>query len=392
MPVLSRRIQQIVPAGKDGWELHFEALARKQAGGEIVMMTAGDHDFDTPSQTVEACMAALREGHHHYIQLGGLPRLRQVMATVSSRVTGVSTSADEVIVTPGGQGALYAAAQATLDPGSRAIVIAPYYATYPGTIRAAGAEVDVVEASAENGFQPKRGDIEAAIGPHTRAIFVNSPNNPTGAIYSAETLDMLAALCREHDLWLISDEVYWSMTDGRHRSPRSRAGMKERTLVVNSMSKSHGMTGWRIGWLTGPETLIRTLVGLNLVSTYGLPDFTSRAAIVALEGDVGVAEIAERYRSRRELVTDQLRRSEHLRIRGSEGAMYVMLDIGSVERDCEAFAWRLLEEENVAVMPGVSFGEAARSHIRITLAQPEAVLRRGVETLIAFAARYQAQR
>src|SRR6185369_4975893 len=161
---------------------------------------------------------------------------------------GVQTSANEVIATPGGQSALYAAVQATLDPGDHAVVVAPYYATYPGTFRAAGADFTVVEAAAADGFQPRVEAIEAALTPRSKAILINTPNNPTGAVYTPASLEGIAALCRRRDLWLFSDEVYWTLGGGEHHSPRALPGMAERTLVINSMSKSHGMTGWRIGW------------------------------------------------------------------------------------------------------------------------------------------------
>ncbi|WP_187971298.1 pyridoxal phosphate-dependent aminotransferase [Aquibium microcysteis] len=387
MPRHSARIGGITPSGKDGWEVHFAAMARKQAGEDIMMLSVGDHDFDTPRETVEACKAALDAGFHHYTQLPGLPALRTAMARISTRCTGVATTAAEVIATPGGQLALYAAVQGTLDPGDHAIVVAPYYATYPGTFRAAGAAFTIVEAKAENGFQPLAADIEAALRDDTKAILINTPNNPTGAVYSRATLEGIADLCRRRDLWLISDEVYWSLpADGGHLSPRSLPGMAGRTLVVNSMSKSHGMTGWRIGWLTGPADMIALLVNLNLVSTYGLNDFASRAAIEALENDWGVAEIAALYHRRREAFLDHVRGLNGIRVRGSEGGMYVMLDVSAIEPDCEAFAWAFLEAEKVAVMPGSSFGEAARGHIRISLCQPEPVLADAAARLRRFAA------
>jgi arginine:pyruvate transaminase len=385
MPRASSRITGIVPSGKDGWEVHFAAMTRKQAGKDILMLSVGDHDFDTPSQTVEACVAALRSGHHHYIQLPGLPRLREAMARLSTECTKVPTSSNEVIVTVGGQGALFAAFQAILDPGAHAIIVSPYYATYPGTIRAAGATFTEVEACAERGFEPDIAAMSAAITPATRAILINSPNNPTGAVYSRETMEAIADICRRHDLWLVSDEVYWTIRGtAEHVSPRSLPGMKERTLVVNSLSKSHGMTGWRIGWLTGPAEIIRLLVSLNLVSTYGLPDFISRAAIEAIEKGHGAEEIAARYMHRRQVFLDAIHGINGVTVRGSEGGMYVMLDISAVEPDCEAFAWNLLEAENVAVMPGSSFGEAARGHIRISLTQDDAVLKEAARRLQRF--------
>jgi arginine:pyruvate transaminase len=273
-------------------------------------------------------------------------------------------------------------------------VVAPYYATYPGTFRAAGADFTVVEACAEDGFQPDADAVLKAVGPKTRAILINTPNNPTGAVYSRETLEGIAEICRAHDLWLFSDEVYWTLTGGsrRHLSPRALPGMKERTLVINSLSKSHGMTGWRIGWLTGPADLIRLIVSLNLVSTYGLNDFVSRAAIKALENRYGVEDIAARYASRRGTFLEAMRGLNDVTVRGSEGGMYVMLDIRAIDPDCERFAWGLLEAEKVAVMPGSSFGEAAEGHVRISLCQPDDLLKEAANRLRRFISAYPARR
>ena len=389
MPKPSSRISGITPSGKDGWEVHFAAWQRLEAGEDIIMLSVGDHDFHTPSETVEAGVAALRAGHHHYTQLPGIPALREAMARISTRCTGVETSPDQVIATPGGQASLYAAVQGVLDPGDHAIVVAPYYATYPGTFRAAGADFTVVETRATDGFQPDARAIEAAVRPNTRAMLINTPNNPTGAVYSRKSLEGIADICRRHDLWLLSDEVYWTLGDSEHLSPRTLPGMDERTLVINSMSKSHGMTGWRLGWLTGPQELITLLISLNLVTTYGLTDFVSRAAIEALNNDYGVEQIATLYASRRKLFLDAVRGMNNVTVRGSEGGMYAMLDVSAVEPDDEKFAWAFLDGENVGVMPGSSFGDAAAGHIRISLCQPEPILLEAAERLRRFVSTYR---
>ncbi|RUU61214.1 pyridoxal phosphate-dependent aminotransferase [Mesorhizobium sp. M2C.T.Ca.TU.002.02.1.1] len=389
MPKPSKRITAIVPSGKDGWEVHFAAWNRKQAGEDIIVLSVGDHDFDTPSETIEACVTAVRESNHHYTPLPGLPRLREAMAAASTACTGILTEPDEVIATAGGQGALYAAVQGVLDPGDHAIVVAPYYATYPNTFSAAGASFTVVETPAEDGFQPRADMIRAALKPNTRAILINTPNNPTGAVYSRERLEELAGICKQHDLWLLSDEVYWTLGGGEHISPRSLPGMAERTLVINSMSKSHGMTGWRMGWLTGPKTMIALMIDLNLVTTYGLPAFISIACAEALENHYGVKDIAERYAARRKIFLDAIRGANEVTVRGSEGGMYVMLDISAVEPDDEKFAWALLDKEKVGVMPGSSFGEAAAGHIRISLCQPEPILKEAALRVRRFASNYR---
>jgi arginine:pyruvate transaminase len=391
MPRISSRVSGIVPSGKDGWEVHFAAWQRKDAGEPIIMLSVGDHDFHTPAETVEAGIRALRAGHHHYTQLPGIPRLRAAMARLSEQCTGVATGPEQILAMPGGQSALYAAAQGTLDPGDHAILISPYYATYPGTFRSAGADFTVVEAHAEDGFQPDPAAIEKAVRPNTRCLLINTPNNPTGAVYTREALDAVADICRRHDLWLLSDEVYWTISGGEHVSPRSLAGMDERTLVINSMSKSHGMTGWRIGWLTGPEPIITRLINLTLVNTYGLTDFVSHAAAEAMENGYGVEEIAARYAARRHVVLDALRGANDIVVRGSEGGMYVMLDVRAVEADCEKFAWGLLDAEQVAVMPGSSFGDAAAGHIRVSLCQPDDVLREAMHRVKRFASSYRSK-
>ena len=391
MPTPSNRLSGIVPAGKSGWEVHFAAWKRKEAGEPVIMLSVGDHDFDTPNETVEACVTAVRSGYHHYTQLPGIPRMREAMARASTRCTGVETNADQIIATPGGQLALYAAVQGTLDRGDHAVVVAPYYATYPGTFRAAEAEFTVVEAEARDGFQPRAEAIEAALKPNTKAILINTPNNPTGAVYSRESLEAIAELCVRRDLWLLSDEVYWTLAGGHHVSPRSLPGMAERTLVINSMSKSHGMTGWRIGWLTGPEDMITLLTSLNLVTTYGLTDFVSRAATEALENDYGVKQIADTYNGRRKVFLDAIRGLNDITVRGSEGGMYVMLDISAIERDDEKFAWAFLDAEKVGVMPGSSFGDAAAGHIRISLCQPDKMLLEAATRLRRFASSYRSK-
>lgn len=389
MPKPSARISGIEPSGKDGWEVHIAALRRKHAGEPIIMLSVGDHDFDTPDETVEACVTAVRGGHHHYTQLSGYQPMRVAMAKISTRCSGVETQVDEVIATPGGQAALFAAVQAVLDPGDHAIVVAPYYATYPGTFRAVGATFTVVETRAETGFQPDARAIEAAVQQNTRAILINTPNNPTGAIYSRQSLEAIAEICHKNDLWLLSDEVYWTLGEGEHVSPRALPGMSERTLIINSMSKSHGMTGWRIGWLTGPKSVVDLLINLNLVSTYGLPDFISHAAVAALDNAYGVKEIAERYAGRRAVLLDAVRGMNEVVVRGSEGGMYVMLDISALEPDDEQFAFALLDAEKIAVMPGSSFGHAAAGHIRISLCQAEDVLLEAATRLRRFVSGYR---
>ncbi|GIL00868.1 MAG: aminotransferase [Alphaproteobacteria bacterium] len=386
MPQMSKRLVSVTPAGRTGWEVHFLAEARRAAGADVIMCSIGDHDFPTPEPSVEACVAAVRAGHHHYTGLAGRSDLLAAMARASQRSTGVATTVDNVIATVGGQGALFAAVQAASDPGDHAIVVGPYYATYPGTFSLSGVDHTVVEARAEDDFQPERAALEAALRPGTRLILINSPNNPTGAVYARQTLEAIAAFCRDNDLWLVSDEVYWTHTGaaGRHLSPLALPDMEERTLVVNSVSKSHAMTGWRVGWLRGPAPVIRRLAGFNLVVTYGIGDFVSRAVAEALDNDWGVAEVTATYERRRAMMIEALAQLDGVVVRGSCGGIYVMLDVRAIEADGERFALQLLEAENVAVMPGESFGRAATGHVRISLCQPDPVLAEAAARIARF--------
>ena len=388
MPNASSRISQISKSNLEGWEVFFEAFRRQQAGEDIYMVCIGDHDFPTPHDTVEECKIALDKGYHNYSEIQGQPALLEAMAKVSTEACGVPVSTDEIVGMQGGQGGLYAALQAAINPGDHVIIISPYYVTYPNSVRAAGGTYTLVDALSENGFQPKPEDIERAITQDTRALMINSPNNPTCAIYSRETLQAIADLCIRHDLWLISDEVYWTLSNGNHISPRAMDGMADRTLVVQSMSKSHAMTGWRMGWLIAPKQMAYYLTQHNLVATYGLIDFISKAATVALNERIGVDRISETYRQRGEVFIEELQGANDLKVLNEPGGMYFMIDIRAITEDAEKFAFDLLDQKRVAIMPGNSFGPSAAGHVRISLCQPENRLREAAKRIREFASSY----
>ncbi|MEO0329283.1 MAG: aminotransferase class I/II-fold pyridoxal phosphate-dependent enzyme [Pseudomonadota bacterium] len=388
MPAASERIQQISESDLEGWEVYVEAKSRIRCGEEIIMLAIGDHDFDTPSQSVAACKTALDDGRHNYTAIQGEPGLLEAIAKVSTAASGVDVTTNQVVAVPGGQAGLYAAMQAVLNPGDHVIVISPHYVTYPGTIRSAGGEFTLVEALPENGFQPTADAISNAIQENTKAVLINSPNNPTGTIYSKETLDKLAQVCIDKDLWLISDEVYWALSMGNHVSPLSLPQMRQRTIVVQSMSKSHGMTGWRIGWLIAPEEMIYYLTQHNLVSNYGMCDFISTAAVAALNGEFGVTEIADRYQQRGEVFRSAIADATDLIPISPSGGMYIMLDVRSIAPNTEKFAFDLLSEKKIAVMPGESFGPSTAGHIRISLCQSKTKLREAATRLSEFSSNY----
>lgn len=389
----SQRIQRITGGGSDGWDLFYRAKDLIRQGVEVIELTIGEHDVKTDPAILDAMHQAARAGHTGYASIPGIPELRQAVAERTERITGVPTRAENVIVTPGGQAALFAAHQFVGDPGERALYIDPYYATYPGTIRAAGLEPVAVTARAEAGFEPLEEDLDdAARG--ARSVLVNSPNNPTGVIYSERTLRGLGRVAEAHDLWVISDEVYDSQVwEGRHLSPRAVPGMAERTLVVGSLSKSHAMTGSRLGWVLGPAEAIEWLWDLSTVSNYGIPGFIQDAGVFALaQGPDYEARIAEPFRRRREITQRLLAGQNVVRAAPQRGAMYAMLDVRATGLTGEDFAQRLLDEERIAVMPGESFGAAAGGHVRVAMTVADERYEDALRRVLGLAGRLAAER
>lgn len=381
---LSNRIAGILGQGSDGWGVFYKARQMKAAGQDVVELTVGQHDTPTDPMILEAMYSAAKQGHVGYTEMPGLPALRDLVAKRVQSMTGVPTKRENVLITAGGQFALFAANMATLNPGDKALYIDPYYATYPSTIRAASGIPLAIKAHAENGFQPQASDFQNDIS-DAKSLLINSPNNPTGVVYSAKTMNDLAGLCIENDLWMISDEVYDTQVwEGEHITPRALPDMAERTLVVGSLSKSHAMTGSRLGWLVGPENVIDQLQHLATSSTYGLPGFIQQAAMAALNAGKDFEDkIAEPFRRRRDLALGLVEQSNAVSAVPAQGAMYLMLDIRATGMTGEDFANELLDKHMIAVMPGESFGAAAAGHLRVALTIDDDRLEQALKTLIA---------
>lgn len=384
-PTPSARVTGLT-GGSDGWEIFLKARGMIAAGEPVIELTIGEHDIRTDPVILGAMDASARGGHTGYASIPGVPALREAIAHRVSARTGVATTPGNILVTAGGQAALFAAHMGACDPGDRALFIDPYYATYPGTIRAAGAIPVPVPTRSRDGFQPEADEI-AARAEDTRSLLINSPNNPTGGIYSAETLNGIARVVKDHGLWLISDEVYDTQVwDGSHVSPRCLVDMQERTLVIGSMSKSHAMTGSRIGWIVGPEGMIGKLIDLSTTTNYGVAGFVQDAALFALSRGAGFEEkIAEPFRRRRDLARKILANRPGISLLPASAAMYVMLDIRATGLSGFDFADRLLEARKIAVMPGESFGASAAGHLRVALTVDDERLEEALATLAEFA-------
>ena len=380
-------VDRISGRGAGAWRIHMEAARRRDAGQDVIFLTVGDPDQAPPGPIIESTIDALRRHRTGYSSMIGFPRVREAIAARVQRRTGRPCTADNVAVTPGAQGGVFCALQCLAGPGDEVIVPEPIYSTYEAVVGASGARLVTVPLGADRGFHPDLDAIASAVTAHTRVIWINSPHNPTGVVFTAEEIAGIAKLCRRRDLWLLSDEVYEDLAFVRpHVSPWSLPGMAERTVVVSSLSKSHAMPGFRFGWIIGPAALSGHLFNLLLCMTYGSPAFIQDGVLPALEHDLPeVAALREAYRNRAGLLSGILAETPNCRVTRPEGGMFVLLDIRGTGLGSEDFASALLEQENVAVLPCDGFGPSAVGHLRISLTAPEPRLVEAGRRIVRFA-------
>jgi aspartate aminotransferase len=363
------------------------------ADPEAIRLEVGEPDTTTPAHVIDAAAADAHAGHTGYTSSPGSAELRAALAGKVSRVNGLPATADRVVVTHGAMNAITIALQGLLGPGDELLLPDPEFPNWRMAAMVAGAEVGAYPARHEDGFVPRLADIAAAITPATRAILVNSPNNPTGAVYPAELLEQIVVLARRHDLWVISDECYESITFGvEHVSP-ARFDTDGRVLTVYSFSKTHAMTGWRLGYLVTPTAVLADQLAQVAEATIACPSVVSqRAGLAALLGPQDhVARAVASYRVRRDEAVAELEASG-LRCARPDGAFYLMVDVSDLFPDAQELTVRLLREEHVAMAPGEAFGPGAAGWVRISLASDPEDLRAGVSRLISLLARERAAR
>lgn len=379
-------VRRLANAGARAWEVHERALRYRRQGRDIVLLSIGDPDFATPAAIAEALIARLRAGDTHYGAIDGSDELKAAIAAFQARHGGGAAGPENISVTLGAQGALYGALMCIAQAGDEVIVPQPAYATYDSVVQASGARPVAVALRPERGFHLDGGDLKAAVTPRTRAILFNTPHNPSGAVATRGELEALAQLCRQRDLWLICDEVYGrTLFDGRrHLSPRTLPGMAERSVVIDSLSKSHAMTGWRIGWTVAPAAFTRYMYRLGLALHYGPPTFVQAAALVAFSGTFPEVEaMRARYQARRDLVCAALAGRGGIRVLVPQGGCFTLVDVRGNGLTSQEFAERLLDEAGVAVMAGEGFGAAG--FVRLSLTAPEDDLARATARIARFA-------
>ncbi len=367
-----------------------DAVRRLRAQGiEVVDLGGGDPDFATPAHIVEAAVAAMQRGDTHYVESTGVPALRAAIAAKLRRENRLEVKAEEILVTPGGKAALFAAIQALVEPGVDVLVPEPAWVSYRPMVEAAGGGYRPVPLDADAGFALTRAALEAALTPATRLLIINSPCNPTGRVLRAEELEAVAAFARERDVIVLSDEIYEHLVydSHQHRSLASLPGLAERTLTVNGFSKAWAMTGWRLGYLAGPAAL---LAGPKLLHGHMVTcaaSFAQAGALAALEGSLEpVRTMVARWDQRRRTLVEGLNTIPGLRCALPEGAFYAWVDIRGSGLDSITFARQLIEQARVAVTPGEAFGEAGAGHVRLSYATSDSALEFAVTRLGAFMA------
>ena len=368
-----------------GTETAFEVLARAKqleaAGRDVIHLEIGEPDFDTPKNIVEAAKRALDEGYTHYGPSAGLPEFRALIAETVSRFRGVSYGPEHVVVTPGGKPILFYVMMAVLDPGDEALYPNPGFPIYESMIQYLGAKAVPLALRQENAFRLDLDEFRDKVGPKTRLVILNSPQNPTGGILPREDVRAIAGILREHpDVWVLSDEIYSRLVfEGEHASIAAEEGMRERTVILDGFSKTYAMTGWRLGYGVMPVELAEWVARIETNCNSCTATFVQRAGMEALSGPQDApGAFCEEFRERRDVIVEGLNALEGIDCLLPPGAFYVFPDVRGLGRPTREIARMLLEEHGVAALSGTAFGVLGDGHLRFSCANSVANIDRAL--------------
>ncbi|HEX3398202.1 MAG TPA: pyridoxal phosphate-dependent aminotransferase [Steroidobacteraceae bacterium] len=356
------------------WTIHYEAREAQLRGEDVIVLSIGDPELETPAPVLERAIESLRGGDIRYTPAAGRHALRQAIAQTHQRRTGQAVSAENVVFLSGAQNALFAASMCVAGAGDEVLALEPLYPSYPGTIRASGAHLVRVPAPAAAGFRPDLAAFAAAITPRTRAVFFATPNNPSGVILSEADLAVIGDLARRHSLWIVADEVYAGLAPGG-RVPGLASRLPEQVVTISSLSKSHSLPGLRAGWMVGPKELAKHAESLSMCMLFGLPGFIQEAALTALKGSTAPElRIRELCTARRELVVQGLEGVPGIRLSVPDAGMFTLIDVRETGLSGYDFMNGLYKSERVSVLDGGAFGEATRGFVRLCFATDETTL------------------
>lgn len=369
---------------KQGTSLLYQLIGEARTYDDVIIMGRGDPDFDTPEHIVAAAKEAMIHHHADYAPPPGLLALRQAIAERVKRVNGIDADPQtEVVVTNGGQEALFLMVLAVIAPGDEMIVPEPNYNTYADSLAFAGGVKVDVPTYPDTDFRADPQAVRQAITDKTRALLLVSPNNPAANVIAPDDMQAMLNIAQEHDLMILADDIYdlFVYDDFQHASPASLPGGKERTLTLNALSKAYSMTGWRLGWIVGPADLMARVTELKAAVSGGTSIISQYAGIAALTGpQEPVAMMAAAYRRRRRMVLDALD-AMGMKYGLPQGGQFVFADIGFTGMDSAEVAQRMLTDQHVLAYPGSAFSKDRKNYLRMTFLQPEDKLKEGLERM-----------
>src|SRR5712671_951512 len=364
-----------------------KAKAMKAEGIDVCSFGAGEPDFDTPEHIKQACVAALEAGFTKYTPSAGLPELRQAIAEKLEADNQITYRPSQIVVSSGAKHSCYNAILATCQPGDEVVIPSPYWVSYPDMVRLAGAEPVIVQTTERNGWKMRASDFENAMTPRTKMVILNSPGNPTGAVYTREELEGIVEVAAEEDIYILSDEIYEKLVydDTRHVSIASLSPeAMDLTITVNGFSKAYAMTGWRLGYLGAPEAIAKAIDAIQSHSTSNPCSFAQKGALAALKGDQQpVSDMRDEFDMRRNYMVNRLAAIPRISVVKPEGAFYVLVNIGQLGLSSTNFADRLLSKHHVAVVPGIAFGNDQT--VRLSYATSLDVIKKGIDRFEEFA-------
>ena len=397
MDLIAARLNKISPSQTIA--ISTKARALKAAGRDIISLSAGEPDFDTPANVKQAAVRAIEAGQTKYTDVAGTLALRQAIAERFRLDSGLDYCPEEIIVSTGGKQVIYNAMVATMDAGDEAIIPSPCWVSYPDIVALADGTPVIIPCGPNSGFKLRAEDLEAAITPRSKWFFLNSPNNPTGAAYSAAELRPICdVLLRHPDVWIFTDDIYDKLVYGDFKAAtvvQVEPRLRDRTVTMNGCSKAYAMTGWRIGYAGAPQALIKAMDKLQSQSTSNASSISQAAALEALTGPQDfIGDMVETYQARRDLVVDMLNQADGITCHKPEGAFYVYPSmqgcIGRTSRtgiaidSDESFVTALLEEEGVATVHGAAF--VFPGHFRVSYATDTESLREACTRIQRFCA------
>lgn len=380
---LAKRFSESKPSGM---VRVFQAIEKMNG---VLNLSIGEPDFVTEPDIVDAGARAAKEGFTHYPPLQGYIETREAACAYWERHHGFKSSPDNVYISVGGLHIPWLAFGALLNPGDEVMLIEPYFTPYEAQIKGNGGVPVTIKTREENNFAPTIEELRASATPKTRGIILNYPGNPSGRVATLKQLEEIAQFVEERDLFVLSDEIYESMVfKGEHVCFANIPGMKERTLLASGVSKSHCMTGWRIGYLFAPQNVINTMCVLSSFQTYGVNTLSQKAAAYAMNTqDEKVKERAKIFGERMKFVASKLNAMKGVKCQTPEGAFYLFPDISGTGLTSEEFTWRLLNESKVAVLPGSAFGQTGEGYIRIACTQSMETLNESMNKMEEFCRR-----